>query len=698
VRILKLNFKIFRAFILLAFLLPGYCSKASKIEKGFEALRVYDYFKAKKIFYEVNQKKPDAYASYGLSVIFNRNDNPFSNSDSAVKYINLSYNIFRSKRVPLKLQGFPIDSLSILKLADSISYKELQKIKKENNVEAYNKFLSTHYLAKKKWVREAFYLRDELEFNRVVEVNVSDTTYAFILTHPESIFLSEAKLLKDRQLYSELTKSQTAKEYISFLRRFPRNMMANTAYEKLFTIYSFDKDVKGLGFFVSNYPSAPQVTEAWKLLFSLTVKEYSYSELKRFLEDYPAFPLKNTILRELELNKLVLYPYKGEEFSGFIDENGKFVIPLQYDETNDFHEGLSIVSRNDSVFFINKENINPFGLVFDEASRFKNGIAPVKKDNKWFFINRQGQIISEAYDEINELSNSVYVVKEDGEYGALDHFGQQVLEPKFEKLGDFKNGFAYFTSEGKYGFVSKTGTMHKAEFDWISDFDENHTAIVKMNNKYGIINAGGKEILRPAYDLILKTGFDVYIVIAGNSYGFFSAAGCFFSSVSYDYLKEKPVEFYTDSVVFKLLKEGKQSFIDRNGKTHINFGAYQEINFVSDGLMRVKQKNKYGFIDKRLNVVIPYKYQEAGDFKDSIAIVKLKESNILLDPSGTEVYSTVYPIEKISKHYYLVNDNARVIISHLGEPVYTGIESIQKINKGLLIITLNNKEIKLLYD
>lgn len=672
---------------------------ASKVQKGFEALRVYDYFLAKKIFYQVNAKKNDAQACYGLALIFSRNDNPFSNADSALKYVYLSYNSFLKTPSPVKFSGFTIDGPSILSLADSVSYRRLRQIKKENTIEGFNRFLTKHYLAKKKWLDEAANLRDELEFDRVLAVNKSDSTAFFIETHPGSPFLLEAEQLKDQQLFEEYTRKQTAEEYIRFLKKFPRNAMVNTASEKLFAIYSRNKDVKGLGSFVKDFPDSPQNIEAWKLLFSLSVKEYSYSELKKFLETYPGFPLKNTILKELELNKLVLYPYKGEEFTGFIDENGKQVIAPQYDEAGDFYEGLSVVSRNDSVFFINKENVNAFGEVYKEASHFKNGIAPVKKDGKWHFINRQGQMVSPPFDEINELSNQVYVVKLNGKYGALNHFGQQIIEPRFEKLGDFKNGFAYFNENGKYGFVSKQGQVNKARFDWISDFDDNLVAVFKLNEKYGLINAAGTEIHPPEFDQIVKTGSDIHLVIIGNNYGFFSSEeGCYLSAVAYDYLKEKPASFYTDGTILKFIKDEKQALADRNGRVHINYGAYQEVNFLSNGLMRVKQKNKYGYIDKKLNVVIPYKYQQAGDFEDGIAIVKLKESTILINTSGTEVYSSVYSVEKISVHFYLVNDNARTIINNAGEAVFTGVSDIQNVNKHLLIITLNTGEIKLLYD
>ena len=145
-------------------------------------------------------------------------------------------------------------------------------------------------------------------------------------------------------------------------------------------------------------------------------------------------------------------------------------------------------------------------------------------------------------------------------------------------------------------------------------------------------------------------------------------------------------------------KKGQQSFVDANGRTSIEFGTYEEINFASNGLIRVKNKNKYGFVDRKLNVAIPYKYAKAGDFKDSCALVQLKDKFILINTQGNEVYSSSSEIQKISRRFYLVKGENENLINNLGELVFGDISSIQQVNGKLFIITLNNGVIKLLSD
>lgn len=671
---------------------------ASKIESGFKALSIYDYFKAKKLFSSNFNSKHDPYSSYGLALIYSRNDNPFFNLDSASKYAALSYNFFFVKREKKEFFQFKIDSASILNLVDSVAAKDFLKLKKEVSKEKCDSFLKQNYLANQNLLSEVIYLRDEQDYNEILGYNDSRQTKEFVITHPQSSFVQEALLLIDRQIFDESTKDNSDASYISFIKVNPKNILLNSAYEKLFTIYKERSDVNGLKTFVTNYPKAPQNLEAWKLLFALTVKSFSNSELEKFLAENPNFPLKNSILKELELNNLVLYPYEKDDLFGFIDTSAKMIIAPVFDAVSGFSEGLSVVNRNDTVYYINKENTDAFGQIFTEGYTFNNGIAPVKFGKQWSFINRQGQIISQVYDEINEISDNFYTVKINGKFGALNNFGQVILEPKFEELGDFKNGFAYYRLENKSGFVSKDGYVHKPEFEWLSDFDADKIAIVKKGNSFGLINSSGKIILETKYDQVIKASKGIFIVVLNNLYGFYNSNGCFISAVAYDFAKEKPADFYTNGLVFKLIKKNQQALMDANGRNSIDFGVYDEINFASNGLIRVKNKNKYGYVDRKLNLVIPYKYSKAGDFKDSCALAQVKDKFVLINLQGKEVFSSIAEIQKISPHYYLVHSESEQLINHKGELVFSDISNIQPVKGGILIITLNNGTIKLLHD
>ena len=436
------------------------------------------------------------------------------------------------------------------------------------------------------------------------------------------------------------------------------------------------------------YPNAPQFIDAWKLLFFLSVKSFNDSALNSFLINYPDFPFKSSILKEIELNSKILFPVLQGDYYGFVNENGATVIPSKFETVSEFKDGLSAVSKNDSVYFINKENINVFEKYFEDAYVFIQGIAPVKQNSKWYFINRHGQKVSEYYDEINELCNDVYVFKIGEKYGVLDYFG------------DFKNDMAYFIEKDNYGFISKEGFLYKASFQWISDFNKDKMAVFKLNNKYGLINSIGKIILEPLYDQIIQTDYSVYIILKENNYGFFSSDSCFLSPIDLNYLKEKPNEFYTNGKLLKFLKKDEQALVNENGFFLINFGLYNEVYFPSNERIRVKKKNIYGYLDTKFKISIPFKYDHADDFIDSIALVNLKDDYLMINIIGKTIFSSSSLIKKISKHYYVntTSEGLFQIISNEGQVLFKDIKEVHKINNQLFFLTSKANEIKSLKD
>jgi hypothetical protein len=681
--------------IFLALLFYASFSTASMISEAFEALSIHDYFKAKKLFYAVNKKHYNSQASFGLAIIFNRNNNPFYNIDSATKYIHISLNSLDRKAANPQLSGFTADRKNIQDLLDTIAFKQLKMCSLENSVKAYDNFLLRNYLASEKFRNEAIANRDELEYNHVIEVNKSDSTFLFMQQHPLSVFREEAFNLMEREIFEEITKDGKEESYIYFIAHQQKNANINNAYDALLELYKSAKNKTGIAAFLKNYPDAHHRTEAWQLLFTLSVKTFTKEELENFITAYPDFPFKNSILKEMQLNDLVLIPVEEKERVGFADTSGKIKIKPQYDDVSDFVEGLSIVHKGDSAFFVNKENENTMGRIFSDALPFHNGIAPVKVNDKWFLVDRLGEIKSEAYDEANEMSEDLYVVRQNNLYCAIDEYGQKIYPCKFDRLGDFKNGNAYYQSENKYGFITKGGYVHKPEFEWISDFNKNLIAIYKLNNKFGLIKNNGKIILEANYDLIQPCTDNIYLLVSNNLYGYYSSGACFLSEIAFDYEKERNIKSYTNGTLLKLVKKKNEALMDLNGKMVIDFNAYQETGLMSNGLIRVKKNNKYGYLDKKFTMVIQPKYLIATDFEDSLAIVSCKKGFQLINTKAEVQIDSQYKIEKAAKGFYLLEtDDGNFMADRKGRQLFSNISSYELYGK-YLIIYLENGEIKI---
>ncbi len=694
----KLHMQRLRHLLYTLLMLP-LCMQAVSVKKGFQALSLFDYFKARSIFYSVNARGYHAAACYGLAVIYQRNDNPFSNCDSAAKYINLASHLFEYDDLRNKeLSGQKFEKNTLLKLATAIAQQQLQKIMLHPTPAKLDKFLKTCYLADPALLAQAIQKRDLLELEVVKKTNRSDSTTWFILTHPNAACLAKAKQLREEQVYSEFTSNETKEAFWQFLAIHPKNHLVKKAQQKLFDLLVASKDKDGLAEFVNRFPHISQTNDAWKTLFSLSVQAYTSETLNEFIARFPNFPLKNTILQELALSKITFIPFQKEDLVGFIDTAGFIQIEPTYEQVLPFSEELSVVMVGDSAWFINKMGKNVLGRKFEEALPFANNVAPVKMNNEWFFINHVGQIVSEGFQEIAEFKGQRYVVRKNDLYGALDQHLQTVIEPSFEKLGDFKNGYAYYQQNGLFGYVNSLGFRSAADYEWISEFSADGIALVKKQNSYGLIQPEKNSALAIEYDQITKVTEGLYMVIKNGKYGFYSTSGCFVFLPIFEYNREQPISYYSNGMVFRLLRKKKETIANASGISITNQENLPDEFWLSaNPLLLARKGKKYGYITTNGKTEIPFKYSEAYDFSDDIALVRDKEFYKLINRIGSEIISSEEKPEKISKSCWLVQSDSRILINNTGTVLAYNVLEIQN-RQGWLVVLLQDGSYRIIRE
>jgi hypothetical protein len=69
---------------------------------------------------------------------------------------------------------------------------------------------------------------------------------------------------------------------------------------------------------------------------------------------------------------------------------------------------------------------------------------------------------------------------------------------------------------------------------------------------------------------------------------------------------------------------------------------YDDADDFKEGLARVKLNGKWGFIDKTGKEIVPPKYDYAWDFQESLARVKLNEKDF---------YIKVFPDGRVIEYY-----------------------------------------------
>ncbi len=676
------------AIFIVCFALQAY---GSKISDAYEALSVFDYFKAKQLFYKSQAKFPNE-SSFGLATIYYRTDNPFSNIDSAAKYISLCISKYKDT---VSYFSYHINQESIATLAYKISSKGFDTYCNNHSIKDLNYFLSNFYFSNEQLLNKAYNIRDAILLENASKNQSSDSIANFLLKYPESNLYRQAQLLFYDFQYKEKTPTKSLHELQIFITHYLSNPNITDAEQKLFNLTQQLHSTDSVYNFIKHYSTSLTQEAAWKLLYSLSVNNYSKEELTAFLNKYPDYPYNETVLKEIALSQNVLIPLKYiNDKYGFIDTLGNWIIAPQYDDANEFKEGFAAVCKNDSCFYINKEGRKTSEYFFDETESYKDGIAIVKKASLYYLINRSGQFISKGYQDINEQHDRLFVCKQNNLYGAIDLKGDIVIPFTYHKLGNFKNRFAYYLST-QYGLVDVNNRALEAQWDWVSDVDSNSIAIVKKKNQFGLININEQILLACEYDYVTHCKDEIYLVVKNGLYGFYNIEEkCFVTSVTYNYNASFDSKYYTNGKYFKLIEDEEVALVDANGRHSINFGTYTNLFFAQCDIIRIQKNNKYGFVDRKLKLVTPVEFEKATDYKNNLAIVTKAKNNMIIDKTGKAIYSIKNAeITEFGINLFTVKQNDLVGLINSEGKVLLNIEfeNIELIYKDLFVCLKNDE-------
>lgn len=156
---------------------------------------------------------------------------------------------------------------------------------------------------------------------------------------------------------------------------------------------------------------------------------------------------------------------------------------------------------------------------------------------------------------------------------------------------------AFENDANKCGFKDSIGNiLVEAKYDYCSLNYEEDQSIVVLNQKYGIVNIKGKEIVPLIYDSISFIGHGL----------------------------------------IKSILDDKWSFIDLNTGI-ISPKKYDYIDAYSDGFISVYLNEKCGFINLKGQEITPIIYDEVWGFKNGRARVTSNGRTFFIDSNGEEI-------------------------------------------------------------
>lgn len=171
----------------------------------------------------------------------------------------------------------------------------------------------------------------------------------------------------------------------------------------------------------------------------------------------------------------------------------------------------------------------------------------------------------------------------------------------------FIDGIQTIERDGLFGFKREDGTVFvEPSYRHVGQFKNGFCIVFKDDLKCGIINREGREVVPSEYDEVTLPNEGMIRVRKGNLWGFYDTTG------------HKAIDF-----------------------------LYRTVSDFSEGLAVVNDDSdslivRYGYINKKNQVVIPAKYEFAMTFSEGYAVVKDYDRFGMIDHNGNMVMPCKY--------------------------------------------------------
>lgn len=426
---------------------------------------------------------------------------------------------------------------------------------------------------------------------------------------------------------------------------------------------------------------------------------------------------------ERALSKNVFLAYKTKSvidisgqnrkiFYGLIDQNGKILLPVEYniDFPLIFNSNVAYYNISKKDYSGVLKDMEERGISFERAML----IAPTK----YGMMNSSGQIIVPAlYDQIdwNIVSGKYIRAKKNNKWGMFDINGKQILpfSYNFIAISKFKDKYFFTINDNtnrKAGIISEDGeAIFPYEYDWVYLNENNDEKIysIQNNNRYGAVDSNQRLIVQPisinpvrfegglakvklvkqeTIDKILNSkdlrgqefinkihtglwlGWEVEGIEKNPYYAFKDnnaqdlknyLSDSFLREMFYEnnefYLKNFTGSYENFLVGLMLPNRydwynlpGKYGYYNSNGKLVADF-VYDDANNFSNGCAEVSIAGKWGYIDKNGESITDLIYDKTNEFHNGYAIVNIGEKWGVIDKNGEVVINLVYDKIKLTE-------------------------------------------------
>lgn len=270
----------------------------------------------------------------------------------------------------------------------------------------------------------------------------------------------------------------------------------------------------------------------------------------------------------------------------------------------------------------------------------------IVNQGKWG-ISDGSNIISAKYDfpvnftykipfSLKHKKSKLAVVSINDKYGYVNNKGEEIIPLQFDSASDFIEGYAAVKKNGKWGFINEMGNnITGFEYDDVNDFSEGLAYTEKEGNK-GFIDKTGILVIPIQYDSATKFQQGLATIIKNEKQGLINRQGELIIPPKYSLIYP-----FENDLAVALNNDNKFGFIDKTGEVIIPFVYDRAMSFYGNA-SAVMKDGKWGFIDKKGTIVLPLKYDNPIFGSDDMYLISKNRKYGFANANGKIIIEPQY--------------------------------------------------------